>query len=195
MSDETSFRDLLRRFRGGDNEAAHELERQYKPEILRVVRLRLTDRRLRRVFESADVWQSIMGDFYKQVAKGNYDPKTPQELIGLLVRMAQNKVIDYARREKRHRHDQHIDPRSLDQVAGQPAESPSELAERQELEAIMSARLTPEERYLCEQKSSGRSWKEIATQVGGHPDALRMKWQRAQAKLVDRFGLKEDDHV
>src|SRR5262245_914953 len=51
MSDDASFQDLIRRVRGGDDAAAAELVRRYEPAIRRVVRLRLTDARLRRAFD------------------------------------------------------------------------------------------------------------------------------------------------
>jgi RNA polymerase sigma-70 factor (ECF subfamily) len=195
MSDEVSFCDLFRRFQAGDEEAVRDLERLYKPQILRVVRLRLTDHHLRRLVDSADVWQSIFCKFYVRAASGEYDLKTPRALIRLLATMAQNKIIDYARREKPHRNDQHVAQGLLDRIPKQPAESPSDFVARQELEAILRTRLTIDERYLCDQRFRGTSWQEIAAQVGGHPDALRKRLERALDKLLRQLGAKEDDHV
>ena len=64
MADETPFPDLITRVRGGDSAAAAELVRRYEPAIRRVVRLRLTDQRLRRAFDSMDVCQSVLGSFF-----------------------------------------------------------------------------------------------------------------------------------
>ena len=60
MSDETPFQELIERVRGGDGDAATELVRRYEPAIRRVIRLRLTDARLRRAFDSMDVCQSLL---------------------------------------------------------------------------------------------------------------------------------------
>ncbi|MBI3466204.1 MAG: hypothetical protein HY000_24585 [Planctomycetes bacterium] len=59
MSGAHSFREMIRRVRAGDEDAATELVRQYEPEIRREVRMRLTDPRLRRGIESVDICQSV----------------------------------------------------------------------------------------------------------------------------------------
>jgi hypothetical protein len=64
MSDETPFPELIERVRGGDGDAATELVQRYEPAIRRVVRLRLTDPRLRRAFDSMDVCQSVLASFW-----------------------------------------------------------------------------------------------------------------------------------
>jgi hypothetical protein len=66
----TSFAELLRRVRSGDQEAATALVRQFEPEIRRVVRLRLTDPRMRRVIDSADICQSVLANFFVRAAAG-----------------------------------------------------------------------------------------------------------------------------
>jgi RNA polymerase sigma-70 factor (ECF subfamily) len=60
MSDDSTFTDLIRRIRAGDQQAATELVRDYEPLIRRIVRLQLEDRRLCRLFDSMDVCQSAV---------------------------------------------------------------------------------------------------------------------------------------
>src|SRR5438128_6670216 len=105
MSEPTRFAEFLRRIRGGDQEAAAELVRQYEPFIRREVRLRLEDRRLCRVFDSMDVCQSVLASFFVRTAAGQYDLERPEQLVKLLVRMARNKVVSAARRQYRQRRD------------------------------------------------------------------------------------------
>ncbi len=81
MSDDSSFQDLIRRVRSGDDDAAAELVRRYEPAIRRVVRLRLTDARLRRVFDSMDVCQSVLGSFFVRAAMGQYDLDNSDQLL------------------------------------------------------------------------------------------------------------------
>src|SRR5262249_31237363 len=50
----------LRRVRAGERAAAAELVRRYEPQIRLEVRLRLRDRRLRRLFDSTDICQSVL---------------------------------------------------------------------------------------------------------------------------------------
>src|SRR5689334_8009854 len=73
VSAETPFRKLIRRVRAGDQDAATELVRQYEPAIRRVVRVRLTDTRLRAALDSMDVCQSVLATFFVRAALGQYE--------------------------------------------------------------------------------------------------------------------------
>src|SRR5262245_38595662 len=92
MPEPMPFAELVRRVRQGDERAAEELVRAYETPIRVLVRARLTDPALRRHFDSVDVCQSVLASFFVRVAAGQYDLESPQQLIGLLVRMAQNKL-------------------------------------------------------------------------------------------------------
>lgn len=64
VSNDQAFADLISRVRSGDQLAAAEIVRQYEPEIRREVRVRLHDPRLRRVLDSMDISQSVLGSFF-----------------------------------------------------------------------------------------------------------------------------------
>src|SRR4051794_13517688 len=100
MSEEASFRDLIRRVRAGDDAAAFELVRQYEPEIRRAVRIRLHDGHMQRVLDSMDICQSVLGNFFARVAVGQFELDKPAQLLKLLVTMARNKLIDKARQQR-----------------------------------------------------------------------------------------------
>src|SRR5262245_19863177 len=93
MSEVTQFQELISRMRAGDGEAAAELVRCYEPAIRRIVRLRLNDSRLQRVFDSMDVCQSVLGSFFVRAALGQFDLSTPEQLLKLVAQMARHKVI------------------------------------------------------------------------------------------------------
>jgi hypothetical protein len=59
--EQDAYAEFIRRIRSGDQDAAAELVRLYEPEIRLEVRtwLRLRDPRLRRVFDSMDICQSV----------------------------------------------------------------------------------------------------------------------------------------
>src|SRR5262249_3203175 len=105
MSDAGDFQDLLQRVRAGDEQAATLLVRRYEPLIRREVRLRLEDRRLTRAFDSMDVCQSVLASFFVRAAVGEYDLEAPEQLVGLLVKMARNKLASAARKATRQRRD------------------------------------------------------------------------------------------
>jgi RNA polymerase sigma-70 factor (ECF subfamily) len=182
----------MTRVRGGDGEAAAELVRRYEPAIRRVVRLRLTDARLRRAFDSMDVCQSVLGNFFVRAALGQFDLANPDQLLKLLAQMARNAVIDRIRRERAGRRDlarMEFDADAA-KVAGADA-SPSRQVAGQELLVEVRKRLSAAERELADQRSQGREWAEIARECGGSPEALRKRLARALGRVAQELGLDE----
>src|SRR5262245_14297246 len=104
MTDDPSFHDLIRRAR--DDQAAAELVRRYESTIRLTVRVRLRDPALRRLFDSLDVCNSVLGAFFVRAASGQFELDTPRQLLHLLVTMARNKLTNYALRQKAARRDQ-----------------------------------------------------------------------------------------
>jgi RNA polymerase sigma factor (sigma-70 family) len=89
----------MQRIRDGSDEAARELLDQYGPHIMRVVRRRLS-KELRPKFDSMDFAQAVWASFYSDRI-GLEQLDRPETLIGRLVEMASNKVIDAYRRRDR----------------------------------------------------------------------------------------------
>lgn len=198
VADEHDFADLLRRVRGGDQEAATELVRHYEPEVRRFVRVRLTDPRLRRVLESADVCQSVLANFFVRAAAGEFDLDRPEQLLALLLAMARNKLLDQTRRQQAGKRDQRrLEAASAAALDGlvDSAPEPSRVVAGQDLLAEVRRLLTDEERYLADQRALGRDWADIAGEQGTRPDALRKKLSRALDRVTARLGLKEIDHA
>jgi len=196
MPDETSFQDLIQQVRGGDGDAAAELVRRYEPAIRRVVRLRLTDARLRRAFDSMDVCQSVLGSFFARAALGQYDLANPEQLMKLLAQMARHKVTDQMRRERAGRRDR----ARLDEDAGAAFEiasdgaSPSRHVAGRELLVEVRKRLSDEERELAELRVQGLEWAEIAQDRGESPEALRKRLARGLDRVAQQLGLDETRH-
>lgn len=195
----TSVGDLLGKVRGGDAAAAEELVRTYEPELRRAIRVRLTDARLRRLVDSIDICQSVLAGFFVRTAAGQYDIQTPEELLKLLVTMARNRVIDWARRSQADRRDGRRDV-SIEQDNGEqmqfasPEPGPvSVLVSRELLEQVRS-RLAPEELKLMEQRAEGLDWNAIAAQTGDQANTVRMKLTRALDRVAEELGL-EQSHV
>jgi RNA polymerase sigma-70 factor (ECF subfamily) len=191
MSDAPAFRDLMQRVRAGDAAAATELVRRYEPVLRRMVRVRLVDARLRRIFNTSDICQSVLASFFVRAALGQYDLQKPDDLLKLLATMTRNKVVDKARHPNQDRHvDQRLPEAELpDDARAAPGASPSEQLALQELIEEARRRLTPEERQVLELRQQGLEWAEIATQVGGSPEALRKRFSRAVALVTQQLGL------
>jgi RNA polymerase sigma-70 factor (ECF subfamily) len=170
----TAFRDLLGRVRAGDAAAAAELVRQFEPAVRRAVRLRLTDPRyfrLQRILDSVDISQSILGNFFVRAALGQFELETPAQLVRLLVTMAYNKLTDQARKPANRQ--PLLSGADCPELAADSGSAPSEVVAGRELVQQFLQRLSPGERRLANLRAAGRSWDEVASEVGGTPAAVR----------------------
>jgi RNA polymerase sigma factor (sigma-70 family) len=193
LFDTTSFAALINRVRSGDQDAACQLVKEYESLIRREVRLRLEDQHLRRVFDTMDVCQSVLGSFFVRTALGEYDLDDPRQLVTLLVKMARNKVAAVARHEHRvKRNQRRIDP---DPAAIDSAEAPqnSPFQEMMQSELLQKARsmLTEEELQIANYRGDGMPWEEIAATMGGTPQGRRMQLSRALDRVRCEIGFDE----
>jgi RNA polymerase sigma-70 factor (ECF subfamily) len=194
MADD-SFGDFIRRIRAGDAQAAAELVKRYESAIRLEVRLRLTDPRLYRLFDSMDICQSVLASFFVRAASGQYDLDRPEHLLKLLVSIAQNKVAFEARRQRAQRRDNRrtvpIDSEATDMAGSEP--SPSRLVAGKELLSEFRQRLTAEERQVADLRACGSQWTEIAASLGGTRQARRKQLARAADRVARELGLEDDD--
>jgi len=194
MSSDQSFRALLAQVRAGNEEAAAALVQQYEPAIRRAVRVRLTDPALRRVMDSVDVCQSVLANFFVRMQAGQFDLESPKQLLNLLITMAQNRLRDHVRGQHAECRDQRRvladGAPALEAVADEQA-TPSQIVAAKEMFQRMCGQLSPEEKYLVDQRALGREWQELADELGGSADALRMKLTRALNRLSGPLGLDQ----
>src|SRR6185295_2498645 len=104
MVDEQKFQEWMARLREGDEAVAALVVQHFEPELRRVIRLRLTDPFLRRLFDSSDICQSVMANFFVRVALGQFHLDQPKNLLNLLATMARNKVLNLVRDKKKEKH-------------------------------------------------------------------------------------------
>lgn len=94
--EQLTFEGLLEQARQGSDEAAWDLVELYGPHILRTVR-RTISQEIRGKFDSEDFAQAVWASFF--AASQQFNGVTePKQLVGLLTKMARNKVIDEVRR-------------------------------------------------------------------------------------------------
>jgi RNA polymerase sigma-70 factor (ECF subfamily) len=190
--DDLGFSEFLRRVRGGDERAAAELVARYGPAIHRAVRVRLRDPQLRRLIDSVDICQSVFASFFVRTALGQYDLESPDQLLKLLATIARNKLANHARRERADRRDQgRLDRGAAIEDCPATVSSPSCQLAARELVEEARRRLSPEERALLERRTAGLGWAEIARDLGGTPDALRIRLARAVARIARQLDLDE----
>ena len=189
--DDISFNDFIRRVRAGDEHAANELVERYGPAMRRAVRMRLRDPRLRLV-ESVDICQSVFASFFLRTALGQYDIESPDQLLRLLSTIARNKVVNQARRERAVCRDEgRLNRAAMVEDCEASGAGPSRQIEARELLEEARSRLSVDERRLFERRAQGASWAEIAAELGGNPDALRIRLARGAARVGKQLGLEE----
>ena len=163
------LQNLLERVRKGDEEAARELLVHFEPHVRRVVRRRLPVV-MRSKFDSMDFVQSVWGDFFPKLARGEISFDSPQRLAKFLALVAQAKVTNEFRRRFGKKLDIHKEipmGNGLYYVPGKTGDAaPSQnLAANERMEAILSGR--PEmHKKLLELRSQSCTFKEIAKKLG-----------------------------
>lgn len=195
MPDENTndFVQLLERVRGGDDRAAEEIVSRYQVEILREIRLRLTDPRMRRAIDSIDICQSVFGNFFARMTLGQFDLESPAQVRQLLVAMARNRLNDWVRRQQAQRRDQRREVALLEgdaAPAGNADGTPSQQVSAAELIRECRKRLTIDELQIVQQRIDGKSWGEIGQQLGLTADAARRRHARAIERVTQEMGLQ-----
>jgi RNA polymerase sigma-70 factor (ECF subfamily) len=196
MSVDDTFAQFVARVRAGDEQAAAELVRQFEPLIRREIRMNLEDQHLCRAFDSMDVCQSVLASFFLRTAAGEYDLERPEQLVGLLVTMARNKLASAARREYRVRRD----ARRVSEAAAEgldrlpdAADGPEEVLATRELLERFRRSLSDEERQVVELRGEGLTWADVAARLGGTAQSRRMQLTRAVERVVRELGIEPAD--
>jgi DNA-directed RNA polymerase specialized sigma24 family protein len=197
MVETGAFAELLQRARSGGQQAAAELFRQFEPAIRLEVRLRLRDRRLRRLFDSSDVCQEVLATFFARAAAGEFSLEQPHDLIKLLVVIARRKLALQVRKALGPtRNPGALDDRAPEEWGvADPRPGPEQCAADGEMLRELADRFSGEERRLAEMRAAGLSWPEIAAELGGQPQARRKQLSRAVARVLKELGLDEECHV
>lgn len=192
MSEDTSFVDLIRRVRAGDEQASTELVRRYEPAIRVAVRVRLNDSGLRRLFDSMDICQSVLGNFFVRAASGQFDLERPEQLIKLLVTMARNRLTNHALQQQAARRDCRRNRQTPvgDGEMVDPGPSPSEEISGKELLLAFRSRLSLREREIAEQRALGKTWAELVAGTNDTPDGLRVSFGRALDRVANELQLE-----
>lgn len=193
MSDEQQFAEFIRRIRAGDQQAAVDLVRRYEPTIRIEVRAHLTDPSLYRLFDSMDICQSVLASFFVRAAAGDYELDSPRQLLKLLVAITRNKVAFQARKHRSQRRDHRRVARSeLEELeVADSTPSPDRLAEGQNLLREVRDRLDEDERQVADLRGLGKSWPEIAAELGGTAEARRKQLTRALDRVASELGLDD----
>jgi hypothetical protein len=190
----------------GDQQAIDALLRELDPFVRKIIRLRLLDGRLRRVMDTTDIFHSLLKDFLARKTSDPLSAQTPVPALGqrngengadasaglraYLAAAVHHKIETRARKERRHAGGL---PIGWD-IAG-PEPAPSRRVEAEDFRQAIRVRLSEDTQLLFDLKGQALSWNEIATKVGGSPDALRMRLARAVAAALSDLGYNGTSHA
>jgi RNA polymerase sigma factor (sigma-70 family) len=189
------FSDFFRALQQREPQAYEQLVELCGSDIRAVIRCWLTEGQLRRVVDSVDVWQSILVKFDQCVQNGQFQAETLEQLRNFLRTLARNRLRDLLRREQATRRQPSPGPhRHLDltQVAD-TGSSPSQHVAYEELEQQFLGGLSEEGRQMYARRSKGWTWPQIAAELGGLPDTLRIRFDRELERVVREMGLYKQD--
>ena len=185
---EEGFEALLVRLRAGDQTAAATIVATYEPALMRMIRVRMVDQRLRKLHGDSDIFQSVMGSFLVRMALGQYELREAEDVMRLLPVMVRNKVAGKARRKDVLRESDPVDDERAGLVPS-PEATPNKVVELRQLAEAARARLGPELMQLVTLREDGLDWHAIAARVGGNADALRKRLARAVDDVAESLGV------
>jgi RNA polymerase sigma factor (sigma-70 family) len=169
------------------------------PDLRAVIHSWLSGGPLRGVLESVDVWQSVLVRLDQCVQTGQFQAESPEQLQTFLRALARNRLRDLLRREQAARR-HHAptgpaqQPHDLTQVAD-TGSSPSQHFAYAELEQQFLGGLSEEGREMYTRRAKGLTWAQIAAELGGLPDTLRIRFDRELKRVVREMGLDQQGRV
>jgi DNA-directed RNA polymerase specialized sigma24 family protein len=104
MADPEAAKDLVQRWRAGDEAAAGELHRRYAQRLWRLADRHMGQLLSRRV-DPDDIVQSALGSFFRRTAQGEYSISHSGALWQLLVRITVNKARQQGERHRAAKRD------------------------------------------------------------------------------------------
>jgi DNA-directed RNA polymerase specialized sigma24 family protein len=174
---EPKFQKFLEILRSGDAEAVEQLLSDLEPFLKGAIRVRLFNNRARRVVDTSDIVQSLLKDFLS--SQHNRVEASLRDVRAYLIAAARYKIAGRVRKERRR-------TAGLDDVPEpmSPDPRPCELtADRDFVDAVRS-KLDDANGRLFDLFRQGRTWREIADEIGSHPDSLRLQLRRSIAAVL-----------
>jgi hypothetical protein len=175
---EAGFQKFLEILHSGDDEAVDRLLADFDPFLRRAIRMRLFDCRDSRVVDTDDILQSLLKDFLERNGTDGA-AESSRRLQVYLAAAAQYKIATRVRKERRRTAD-------LSDIAEpvSPEQSTCQRVEDQDLIDAIRNRLDDGSRRLFNLSQQGRTWRQIANEIGGHPDTLRIQLRRSLAAAL-----------
>jgi RNA polymerase sigma-70 factor (ECF subfamily) len=185
-----SDRSLLRRLRGGSQDAATQLYYKYAKRLRALARASTSAQLARRV-DADDIVQSVFRTFFRAACQGLYDVPAGDDLWNLLLVIALNKIRAAGIHHSAAKRDVRVTA-ELDRI-DEAAEIEQEDPEQSFLRLVVRdtlGRLTEGERRAIELRMEGYDVAEISALLGRSKRTVERSLQQARTKLK---GLLDED--
>jgi tetratricopeptide (TPR) repeat protein len=149
----------------------------YEPALMRMIRVRMVDQRLRKLHGDSDIFQSVMGSFLVRMALGQYELRDAEDVMRLLAVMVRNKVAGKARRKDVLRESDPVDDERAGLVPA-PEATPNKVVE-------LYMKLT-----AADNDRAGEVWK---TGLVTFPDSALLKTKLGFVHLMRSLLFFQDD--
>jgi RNA polymerase sigma-70 factor, ECF subfamily len=191
---QASDHSLLRRFRRGSQDAATQLYIRYVHRLRALVRANCSSQLTRRL-EPEDIVQSVFRRFFRRVLKGDYDVPPGEELWGLFLVIALNKIRAEEAFHRAGKRDVRLtiaDGKAERLLAAQPGEDAAAYAALQFTVEEALERFSPQQRLMIELRIQGHEVAEIARQTRRSKRSVERALQEVRVGL--RALLEEGGH-
>lgn len=181
---------LLRRIRSGQTDAATDLYRRYARRIQALARKQIGPALGKRV-EPEEIVQSVFRTFFRRLTEGHYEVPAGEELWGLFLVMALNKVRSAARFHGQERRDvgrtEHLAHEA------QLATDDEHLATLQQVVTELLDRIPKSHSDVVSLRIEGHTVEEIASITGLSKRTTERVLQRFRARLASEIELNGTD--
>jgi len=186
---------LLRRLRGGSQDAATLLYLRYAHRLRALTRTKFATDLARRL-DVDDIVQSVFGSFFRGASRGDYDVPAGEELWKLFLVIALNKIRAKGAYHRAAKRDVRLTAGSevLEQVAETPAEQDeAAFAVLQMTIDEALARLPPQHRQMLTLRIEGCEVAEIAQRMGRSKRTVERILQECRKRLADLLDMEDKD--
>ena len=186
---------LLRRLRGGSQDAATLLYLRYAHRLRALTRTKFATDLARRL-DVDDIVQSVFGSFFRGASRGDYDVPAGEELWKLFLVIALNKIRAKGAYHRAAKRDVRLTAGSevLEQVAETPAEQDeAAFAVLQMTIDEALARLPPQHRQMLTLRIEGCEVAEIARRMARSKRTVERILQECRKRLADLLEMEDKD--
>lgn len=182
---------LLPRMREGDREAAAAFMIRYASRIRRRIRGKLSPG-MRRIYDSQDILSTVSRRLDVYVRAGKLEALSEEQFWSLILRMANNAVVDKARVFRRLQQVEGSDGALARQFEQRLKDAEHRRQNGAEIEIERALRLfdDPIDRDILSSWLIGTPHSVTANAIGMSASAVRKRWQGIRARLQDRFAAE-----